>query len=97
MVFSNATTLFLVGKSVGVQISYGEAFKGVLYSTFLGGVLGTPGGIGANELGVTIAIGNGAAQIVTAFLYKTLTTYLYALVGAIAFYRVVAAGRPEDY
>lgn len=97
MVFSNAATLFLVGKSVGVQISYGEAFKGVLYSTFLGGVLGTPGGIGANELGVTIAIGNGAAQIVTAFLYKTLTTYLYALVGAVAFYRLIVAGRAEDY
>ncbi|AMQ18282.1 lysylphosphatidylglycerol synthase transmembrane domain-containing protein [Thermococcus peptonophilus] len=97
MIFTNAATLVLVGEALGVYIPYGKALKGVLYSSFLGGVLGTPGGIGANELGVTIAIGNGAAQIVTAFLYKTLTTYLYALAGAVAFYRVVAAGRPEDY
>jgi uncharacterized membrane protein YbhN (UPF0104 family) len=90
MVSMNALTLFLVGRALGRHIPYWKALKGVLYSTFLGGVLGTPGGIGANELGVTMAIGNDALAIIAAFLYKILTTYAYALAGAVAFYRIVS-------
>lgn len=93
MISMNALTLILVGKTLGVGIPYGKAIEGVLYSTFLGGVLGTPGGIGANELGVTMAIGNSALGIIVAFIYKVLTTYAYALAGALAFYRLMS--RPE--
>ena len=90
LVMMNSLTLVLVGRTLNVWIPFLKAVEGVLYSGFLGGLLGTPGGIGANELGLTFAIGDSPTAIVVAFLYKFITQYSYAFVGAIAFYRVVS-------
>lgn len=87
---NNAATLYLVGRAMGLTFPYLKAVEAILYSNFLGGILGTPGGVGANELGVTMAIGDNPDGIVTAFLYKFITQYAYAIIGAVAFYRVVS-------
>ena len=87
LVLMNALTLKLVGTSLGVSISVTSALEAVLYSGFLGGLLGTPGGIGANELGITLAIGDAPTAVVAAFLYKFINQYAYAIIGAFAFYR----------
>ncbi|WP_167913872.1 lysylphosphatidylglycerol synthase domain-containing protein [Thermococcus sp. 21S9] len=90
LTLANATTLYLTAKTFGVGAGYLKFLEAIIYSNFLGGVLGTPGGIGANELGVTLAIGDSPTAIVVAFLYKFITQYAYAIVGAVAFYRLVA-------
>ncbi|WP_167729483.1 lysylphosphatidylglycerol synthase domain-containing protein [Thermococcus sp. 9N3] len=87
---ANSTALYLTARTFGVGENYIKFLEAVLYSNFLGGLLGTPGGIGANELGVTLAIGDSPTAIVVAFLYKFITQYAYAIVGAVAFYRLVA-------
>jgi len=90
LVISNATTLFLVGKTLGARFSFVQAIKAVLYSEFIGGAIGTPGGVGGNELGVVMAIGNGGLDVVVAFMYKLINQYSYALIGSLAFYRFVS-------
>lgn len=92
LMLSNAVTLYLTARTFGIEEGYIRFLEAVLYSNFLGGVLGTPGGIGANELGITLAIGSTPTAIITAFLYKFITQYVYALIGAVAFYRLVSMG-----
>ncbi len=89
LALTNSTTLYLTARTFGIHERYISFLEAILYSNFLGGILGTPGGIGANELGITLAIGDSPTAIVVAFLYKFITQYAYALVGAIAFYRLV--------
>ena len=91
LVLINAGILVSVGMTFGVSISPGDAVKAILYSAFLGSALGTPGGLGGNELGVLMAIGNTGLNVVIAFAFKFLNQYLFALVGAFAFYRFVLA------
>ncbi|WP_297514054.1 lysylphosphatidylglycerol synthase domain-containing protein [Thermococcus sp.] len=90
LTIANSTALYLTARTFGVGENYLKFLEAVLYSNFLGGLLGTPGGIGANELGVTLAIGDTPTAIVVAFLYKFITQYAYAIVGAVAFYHLVA-------
>ncbi len=89
LALTNSTTLYLTARTFGIHENYISFLEAILYSNFLGGILGTPGGIGANELGITLAIGDSPTAIVVAFLYKFITQYAYALIGAIAFYRLV--------
>ena len=89
LALTNSTTLYLTAETFGIHENYIRFLEAILYSNFLGGVLGTPGGIGANELGITLAIGDSPTAIVVAFLYKFITQYAYALIGAIAFYKLV--------
>ncbi|WP_297072844.1 lysylphosphatidylglycerol synthase domain-containing protein [Thermococcus sp.] len=89
LALTNSATLYLTARTFGIHERYISFLEAILYSNFLGGILGTPGGIGANELGITLAIGDSPTAIVVAFLYKFITQYAYALVGAIAFYRLV--------
>jgi len=84
----NAITLFLVAKTFGISVTFGGAVLAFVYSTLLSGVVGTPGGVGVNELGVMLAIGDTHLMAVVAFAYKFVTQYFYALVGAVAFYEM---------
>ena len=93
LVLMNALTLKLVGASLGVSISIISSLRAVLYSGFLGGLLGTPGGLGANELGITLVIGDTPTAVVVAFLYKFINQYAYAIIGAFAFYRYLSKDR----
>jgi uncharacterized membrane protein YbhN (UPF0104 family) len=90
LALASSTALYLTARTFGITGSYLRFLEAVLYSNFLGGLLGTPGGIGANELGVTLAIGDSPTAIVVAFLYKFITQYAYAIAGAFAFYRLVS-------
>ena len=89
LVTLNSATLYLVARTFGVNSTFLSTLKGTVYSNFLGGALGTPGGIGANELGVMMAIGRSGMDVVVAFFYKLINQYVYALIGALAFYRFV--------
>ena len=89
LVTLNSTTLYLVAKTFGLNHSFLSTLKGSVYSNFLGGALGTPGGIGANELGVMMALGRNGMDVVVAFFYKLVNQYIYALIGALAFYKFV--------
>ncbi|WP_297521598.1 hypothetical protein [Thermococcus sp.] len=91
LVVMNAGILMSVAMVFGVRISLPTAVEAVLYSNVLGSVLGTPGGVGGNELGVMMAIGNGGLDVIIAFLFKFLNQYVFALVGAFAFYHFVSA------
>ena len=87
----NAGILMSVARIFGVYISLPTAIMAVLYSMVLGSALGTPGGIGGNELGVMMAIGNGGLDVIIAFLFKFINQYMFALIGAFAFYHFVSA------
>lgn len=89
LVLINAGILMSVARTFGVNLNLGEAIGAVLYSAFLGSVLGTPGGLGGNELGVLMAIGNSGLNVIVAFAFKFINQYMFALVGALAFYRFV--------
>jgi len=83
--------LVLTGKAFGVSIPLWSGFIGVTYSTVLGGLVGTPGGIGGNELGVILAIGDVSTAATMAFIYKFFTQYIFAILGAVPFYRMIGA------
>jgi len=88
LVLINSGILLFLGKSFHVRLSLIQAIEAVLYSEFLGSALGTPGGVGGNELGVIMAIGSGGVEALVAFLYKVINQYSFALLGAITFYRM---------
>ena len=91
LVLINAGTLISVARAFGVTLGLGEGIKAILYSSLLGGLLGTPGGLGSNELGVLMAIGNTGINVIVAFTFKFVNQYMFALLGAFAFYRFVLA------
>lgn len=91
LVLVNAATLWSVAMVFGVRIGFVSLIKAILYSEFLGGALGTPGGLGGNELGIMIAIGRGGLDVVIAFFFKLINQYMFAIIGALAFYRFVMA------
>ncbi|NJF25631.1 lysylphosphatidylglycerol synthase domain-containing protein [Thermococcus sp. Bubb.Bath] len=80
--------LVSTARAFGVHVSLWRGLLGVTYSTVLGGALGTPGGIGGNELGVVMAMGSVPAGMTIAFTYKFLTQYIYAVAGIVPFYRI---------
>lgn len=89
-VFFLAVSLVSAGKAFGFEFSLGRATVAVLYSTVLG-TIGTPGGIGGNELGVVLALGMRGSLVAVAFTYKLLTQYIYIVPGAVAFYRYLSS------
>jgi uncharacterized membrane protein YbhN (UPF0104 family) len=89
LVLLNAGILMSVARIFGIYIPVMKAVKAILYSEFLGSVLGTPGGLGGNELGVLMAIGNSGLNVIIAFIFKFINQYMFALAGALAFYRSV--------
>ncbi|WP_297421408.1 lysylphosphatidylglycerol synthase domain-containing protein [Thermococcus sp.] len=91
LVLMNAGTLMSVARVFGVHLSLSIAVEAVLYSNVLGSVLGTPGGVGGNELGVMMAIGSGGLDVIIAFLFKFINQYMFAIFGAFAFYHFVSA------
>lgn len=90
LVLMNAGILMSVAEIFGVHVGLPLAVEAVLYSTVLGSALGTPGGVGGNELGVMMAIGSGGVDVIIAFLFKFINQYMFALVGAFAFYHFVS-------
>jgi len=84
--------LYLTVRAFGFSVEYPRTLLAVTYSTVIGGAIGTPGGIGGNELGIILAIGDVPAGATIAFVFKLLTQYVYAIFGAVPFYRL-AAGR----
>ncbi|ASJ03431.1 hypothetical protein A3L09_09240 [Thermococcus profundus] len=84
--FFLALALVMTGRAFGISIPLWKGFVGVTYSTVIGGISGTPGGVGGNELGIMLAIGNVPAGATVAFAYKFLTQYVFALVGVVPFY-----------
>lgn len=86
--FFLSLALISTARAFGVHVSLWKGLLGVTYSTVIGGAIGTPGGIGGNELGVVMAIGSVPAGTTIAFTYKLLTQYIYAVVGIIPFYRI---------
>ncbi|WP_457742950.1 lysylphosphatidylglycerol synthase domain-containing protein [Thermococcus sp.] len=90
LVIVNAGILISVAKIFGITIPLTTAIAAILYSEFLGSALGTPGGVGGNELGIIMAIGNSGVDVVIAFFFKFINQYAFALVGAFAFYHFVS-------
>jgi len=84
-----ALALVATGGAFGVGVPIEKGLIAVAYSTVLGGIVGTPGGIGGNELGVILAIGDVSAAATMAFVYKFFTQYVFAIIGAVPFYRVL--------
>ncbi|WP_297438532.1 lysylphosphatidylglycerol synthase domain-containing protein [Thermococcus sp.] len=93
LVVFNALSLLLVGLSFGADFSFRSAVMAIIYSEVLGGLLGTPGGMGANEVGLMFGIGHSGLAALTAITYKFIGQYAYALLGAVAFYRLVGRER----
>ncbi|WP_297068602.1 lysylphosphatidylglycerol synthase domain-containing protein [Thermococcus sp.] len=93
LVISNSITLLLVGRSFGAYFPFHSAVTAIIYSEVLGGLLGTPGGVGANEVGLMLGIGRSGLAALTAITYKFIGQYAYALVGAVTFYRLVGRGK----
>ncbi len=89
LVVFNALALLLVGRSFGADFSFRSAVTAIIYSEVLGGLLGTPGGMGANEVGLMFGIGHSGLAALTAITYKFIGQYAYALLGAVTFYRLV--------
>lgn len=86
-----ALALVSTGRAFGVSVPIWRGLVSVTYSTVIGGVFGTPGGVGGNELGVMLAIGDVPAGATIAFVYKFLTQYVFALIGMVPFYRLSSA------
>ncbi len=86
--FFLSLALISTARAFEVHVPLWKGLLSVTYSTVIGGALGTPGGIGGNELGVVMAIGSVPAGTTIAFTYKLLTQYIYAVVGIIPFYRI---------
>ncbi len=89
-VFFSSLALISTGRAFGWEFRLTGAFVAVLYSTVLG-IIGTPGGIGGNELGIVLALDIGGKAVGVAFLYKFLTQYVYIIPGAFVFYRVLSS------
>ncbi|AJC71990.1 hypothetical protein X802_07345 [Thermococcus guaymasensis DSM 11113] len=84
-----ALALVATGYAFGVSISLEKCLIAVAYSTVMGGIIGTPGGVGGNELGVMLAIGDVSTAATVAFVYKFFTQYIFAIAGAVPFYKTL--------
>ncbi|ASJ01138.1 lysylphosphatidylglycerol synthase domain-containing protein [Thermococcus gorgonarius] len=89
-VFFSSLALISTGRAFGWEFKLTSAFVAVLYSTVLG-MIGTPGGVGGNELGIVLALDISGKAVGVAFLYKFLTQYVYIIPGAFVFYRVLSS------
>ena len=81
--------IMAVGKAFGLSVDLFDAFKAFILSTLFAGLSGIPSGIGANELGITLALGSSTKSTLVAFTYKFIYQYVWSFVGAVEFYRAV--------
>jgi len=81
--------IIAVGRAFGLPVGLLDAFKAFILSTLFASLSGIPSGIGANELGITLALGSSTKSTVVAFTYKFIYQYVWSLVGAVEFYRVM--------
>ncbi|WP_297551773.1 lysylphosphatidylglycerol synthase transmembrane domain-containing protein [Thermococcus sp.] len=81
--------IIAVGRAFGLPVGLLDAFKAFILSTLFASLSGIPSGIGANELGITLALGSSTKSTLVAFTYKFIYQYLWSLVGAVEFYRAV--------
>ncbi|ASI98934.1 lysylphosphatidylglycerol synthase transmembrane domain-containing protein [Thermococcus celer] len=81
--------VMVVGKAFGVSVSFLDALNAFILSTVFGAVSGIPAGVGANELGITLALGPSTRSTIIAFMYKFIYQYSWAAVGAVEFYRTL--------
>ncbi len=89
--------VMVVGKAFGVSVSFLDALNAFILSTVFGAVSGIPaGGVGANELGITLALGPSTRSTIIAFMYKFIYQYSWAAVGAVEFYRTLGGVKHED-
>ena len=85
--------IIAVGRAFGLPVEPLDAVKAFILSTLFASISGIPSGIGANELGITLALGSSTKSAVVAFTYKFVYQYVWSFVGAVEFYRAVG-GRP---
>jgi len=81
--------IIVVGKAFGLSVGTLDALKAFILSTLFAVISGIPSGIGANELGITLALGSSTKSTVVAFTFKFLYQYVWAFVGAVEFYRAL--------
>jgi len=81
--------IIAVGRAFGLPVGLLDALKAFILSTLFASISGIPSGIGANELGITLALGSSTKSTVVAFTYKFIYQYVWSLVGAVEFYRAV--------
>jgi len=81
--------IVVVAKGFGLSVGAIDALKALILSTLFAIVSGIPSGIGANELGITLALGSSTKSTVVAFTYKFIYQYMWSLAGAVEFYRAL--------
>ena len=81
--------IITVGRAFGLPVGPVEALKAFILSTIFASVSGIPSGVGANELGITLALGSSTKSALVAFTYKFIYQYFWSSVGAVEFYRAV--------
>ncbi|MFA4646421.1 lysylphosphatidylglycerol synthase transmembrane domain-containing protein [Pyrococcus kukulkanii] len=81
--------IITVGKAFGLSVGLLDAIKAFILSTLFAVVSGIPSGIGANELGITLALGSSTKSTLVAFTYKFIYQYAWSFVGAVEFYKTV--------
>ncbi|MFA4640248.1 lysylphosphatidylglycerol synthase transmembrane domain-containing protein [Pyrococcus kukulkanii] len=80
--------IIIVGKAFGFSVGLLDAIKAFILSTFFAAISGIPSGIGANELGITLALGSSTKSTLVAFTYKFIYQYVWSFVGAVEFYKM---------
>lgn len=88
--------IIVVGRAFGLPISLAAALKGFIISTVFGSISGIPAGIGANEFGLVLGIGSSTKAAISAFSYKLIFQYMWAIVGAAVFYKILGGGYEDS-
>ena len=81
--------IIVVGRAFGLHIPPAAALKGFIISTVFAGISGIPAGLGANEFGLVLGIGSSTKATISAFSYKFIFQYMWAIVGAVVFYKIL--------
>ncbi|AEK73718.1 hypothetical protein GQS_09120 [Thermococcus sp. 4557] len=81
--------IIAAGRAFGLPVGLLDAFKAFILSTLFASLSGIPSGIGANELGITLALGSSTKSTLLAFTYKFIYQYVWSFAGAVEFYRAV--------
>ncbi|AIF69972.1 hypothetical protein PAP_07915 [Palaeococcus pacificus DY20341] len=88
--------IIIVGKAFELSINLGQALKGFIISTIFASISGIPAGVGANEFGLVLGIGSSTKSAITAFTYKFIFQYVWAIVGAMVFYSILGGGNENS-
>ncbi|RLF78568.1 lysylphosphatidylglycerol synthase transmembrane domain-containing protein [Palaeococcus sp. (in: euryarchaeotes)] len=88
--------IIVVGRAFGLSISLTAALKGFIISTIFASISGIPAGVGANEFGLVLGIGSSTKAAISAFSYKFIFQYMWAIVGAMVFYKILGGGYEDS-